>query len=160
MIAFLARMAACGVIFLGIAFSLAADAQEEPAPPQPSSERPTSYAWGGPGFDRGEAGGKRFEIAVGPPKSGIFELMIDDQAAYPSVGTAVFKTGQKKSVRSQSCSKAMRHVTAPWKCRFSVSEALRQLNRSGNARLRVLDRSGNEMASTDLPMWRLRDLIL
>jgi len=117
--------------------------------------------WGGPGYDPASRDknysslfSARADQASGAVSSH-FQIWVDSDKTSQGVGSMTIRQQGHKDVVSIYCSKAQKHITAPYACRFKKSDFL---SRAGIGELIVLDPSGRELLRTFADITRIKQV--
>lgn len=88
--------------------------------------------WGGPGYDPALTKESKqetsrytaqfqFDYTRNNIDTSIVQIFVDSKKSVDEVGEIDLVTPEGRVVKSKICSKAMRHLTAPWICSFQTS---------------------------------------
>ncbi len=119
--------------------------------------------WGGPGYDPElkrpddpPSQSSKFRARRSLYQQGIIEILIDSEKTVKKVvSMSLLEEPEKKAVSSEYCSKAMRHITAPWACAFRETQIG---TLSGKGQIRVLGESGELLLEDTVDLNSLNSL--
>jgi hypothetical protein len=116
--------------------------------------------WGGPGYDPASRGKNYSSLFSAHPDLSVggkahFQLWVDSEKTFQGVGSMVIRQQGHKDVFSSYCSKAQRHIMAPYACRFKKSDFV---NRAGIGELIVFGRDGQELIRIFADITRIKQV--
>ncbi|MBP9854928.1 MAG: hypothetical protein KBD53_08685 [Candidatus Omnitrophica bacterium] len=122
---------------------------------------PNELKWGGDGFDPAlkeysEYSFTKYTARFQYGDESLVEIVVDAEETVSDVGSMTLVSSENTSLSSQYCSKAMRHVSAPWACIFSKKDLE---NLRGKGKMIIIDSAQNQILEDTIDFDALRNFI-
>lgn len=109
------------------------------------------FEWGWPGYDPGITG-SRYGAWIDPADEQRLIISVDAEETVNGTAAMELRAGAA-NVKSTECYKVMRHLNAPWACRFALTEVAAL---AGEGEVVTYDGKGRRLLSGPVDFDRLR----
>ena len=113
-----------------------------------------SFRWGAQGYDPDlkEISSKRFAVQQHYGEKKLVDIVVDSKDAQSGIGEIRLISADKKLIFSNTCWKAMRHITAPLACSFQKDDLKNLL---GLGKIQVVDKNQNIIHEDEIDFEKL-----